>query len=51
LWWAQAIGEDTSSLYLRGDGRNIGDHKKRVIGDLLEQEKSKISHNMSGLRR
>jgi hypothetical protein len=23
------LGEDTSSLYLRGDGRNIGDHKKK----------------------
>jgi hypothetical protein len=37
-------------LSLRGDEENIGGHKKRGIGKLLEQEKSIAVPNMIVLR-
>jgi hypothetical protein len=39
-----------SPLSLRGDEGNIGGHKKRGIGELLEQERRIVVFNITVLR-
>jgi hypothetical protein len=45
------LGEFYLPFSLRGDEGNIGDHKKRGIRELLEQEKSIAVPNMIVLWR